>query len=129
MTRLINVEFKNPDIDTRKKIWNVHIRSANDGQLHRLNIPLADDVDTTILAEKYDFVGREIRNAVISACINVALAERDIVTLDDFIKSCDKIVREKESIAKAKDHTISDKSKDIIKNAIIEKNSKQQNIV
>ncbi len=118
LTRLINVEFKRPDADTRKKIWDVHVKSAAN---HRLNIPLATDVDTKALAEKYDFAGREIRNAVISACVNAAMQEMDIVTQNDFIKACDKIVAEQLGVANASDHTISDKSKEIIKQSIVEK--------
>ncbi len=118
LTRLISVEFKRPDIDTRKKIWDVHVRSSAN---KKLNIPLASDVDTRALAEKYDFAGREIRNAVISACVNAAMHERDIVTQNDFIKACDKIVEEKAGVANASDHTISDKTKDMVKQAIAEK--------
>ena len=112
LTRLISVEFKNPDVDTRKVIWDVHIKPLDDGQEHQLRIPLGEDVDTLKLAEQYDFVGREIRNAVVTACVSVAMAKRNIVTQDDFIKSCDKIMEEKNALAAAKDHT---KGNDIIK--------------
>ena len=118
LTRLISVEFKNPDVDTRKVIWDVHIKPLDDGQEHQLRIPLGEDVDTLKLAEQYDFVGREIRNAVVTACVSVAMAKRNIVTQDDFIKSCDKIMEEKNALAAAKDHT---KGNDIIKKAIQEK--------
>lgn len=118
LTRLISIEFKRPDMNTRKKIWDVHVKSSAN---KKLNIPLADDVDTGVLAEKYDFAGREIRNAVISACVSVAMNERDIVTQSDFIKACDKIVEEKAGVANASDHTVSDKSKEVIKQAIVEK--------
>lgn len=121
LTRLINIEFKKPDLDTRKKIWDVHIRPANDGRAHRLNIPLADDVDTSILADRYDFSGREIRNAVISACISAAMHERDIVSMDDFVKACDKLSEEKKSVANASDYTVSDESKEVLKNAVLSK--------
>ena len=118
LTRLISVEFKFPDAQTRKKIWDVHTKSSVN---KKLNIPLAEDVDTTALAEKYEFAGREIRNAVISACVMAAMQEREIVTQNDLITACDKIVIEKESLAKANDHTVSDKTKEVIKQAIIEK--------
>lgn len=118
LTRLISVEFKNPDIETRKTIWDVHVKAPNDGQVHQLNIPLAEDVDTNELAEKYDFVGREIRNAVVSACVGAALAGREIVTQADFISACEKTVEEKNALAQAKDHT---KSDDILKKAIMSK--------
>lgn len=122
LTRLISVEFKNPDVETRKKIWNVHIKPLNDGKEHQLNIPLADDVDTQVLAEKYDFAGREIRNAVVSACVSTAMGKKDFVTQDDFIKACEKITEEKKALANAKDHTI---GVDIIQQAIKEKLKKE----
>ena len=115
LTRLISVEFKNPDIETRKRIWDVHIRPLDDGKRHKLNIPLAKDVNTMELADKYDFVGREIRNAVVDACVRVALDNRNEVSQADFIKACEKILEEKIALAKAQDHK---KSTDIIKNAI-----------
>lgn len=119
LTRLISVEFKNPDAATRKRIWDVHVKSSAN---KKLNIPLAEDVNTEELAEKYEFSGREIRNAVISACVNVAMNERDIVRQEDFIKACDKIVEEKVGVASASDHTkMSEKGKEALKQAFIEK--------
>ncbi len=119
LTRLISVEFKNPDAATRKRIWDVHVKSSAN---KKINIPLAEDVNTGELAEKYEFAGREIRNAVISACVNVAMNERDIVRQEDFIKACDKIVEEKASVASASDHTkMSEKGKEALKQAFIEK--------
>ena len=119
LTRLISVEFKNPDAATRKRIWDVHVKSSAN---KNLNIPLAEDVNTEELAEKYEFSGREIRNAVISACVNVAMNERDIVRQEDFIKACDKIVEEKVGVASASDHTkMSEKGKEALKQAFIEK--------
>jgi ATP-dependent 26S proteasome regulatory subunit len=118
LTRLISIEFKNPDYETRKKIWNVHLRPLDDGKEHKLNIPLAPDVNVDELAEKYEFAGREIRNAVVSACVSTAMAKRDIVSQDDFVRACDKIVDEKKALAEAKDHT---KGSDIIRKAIQEK--------
>lgn len=104
LTRLISIEFHKPDVMTRKKIWDVHIFPTNEG-IHKLNIPLTDDVDTGFLAEKYDFSGREIRNAVISACVRTAKDGRAFVSQDDFIIAADQIVKEIESIRNAKDHT------------------------
>ena len=105
LTRLIRIEFKIPDVETRKQIWNVHIRPIEDGKAHKLNIPLNTDVNIFELAERYEFVGREIRNAVVSACVSVVQAGRNEVSQNDFIKACDKIIAEKKAIAEAKDHT------------------------
>lgn len=121
LTRLISVEFVNPDAETRKKIWDVHIRPAEDGKTHKLNIPLASDVNTTELSEKYNFVGREIRNAVISACISAAMKGKEQLTQKDFFDACDKIEKENASLAAAKDHTEDTRTKEIVKQALIEK--------
>ena len=117
LTRLISIEFKKPDLETRQKIWDVHIRPANDGFHHKLNIPLSSDVDTHELAEKFDFAGREIRNAVISACIAAAMDNKVMVTQADFIRASQKIVDEKDSIASAKDYT-DDKKKEMLKQVV-----------
>lgn len=122
LTRLISVEFKNPDLETRKRIWDVHVKPLDDGKEHQLRIPLASNVDTQELAEKYDFAGREIRNAVVSACVSAAMAEHDIVSQEDFIKAAEKITAEKKALVVAKDHTT---ETDIIKKAIQEKIKKE----
>ena len=123
LTRLISVEFKLPDVVTREKIWDVHIKAPNDGKKHQLKIPLSEDVDIKLLASTYDFVGREIRNAVVSACVSVALSKRDIVTQEDFRIACDKIVVEKKALADAKDYTkfLQNSKDDLLKKAILNK--------
>lgn len=118
LTRLISIEFKKPDVDTRKKIWNVHIRPVDDGKPHKLNIPLGNDVDIDALSEKYEFVGREIRNAVVSACVNVAMQERDEVVQSDLVEACDRLVKEIDSVKHANDHTVSSQTSDVLKEAI-----------
>lgn len=120
LTRLISVEFTNPDVNTRKKIWDVHIRPLNDGKPHQLNIPLDDDVDTAVLAERFDFVGRSIRNAVVSACVSAALANHDKVCQGDFVKACEKIEAEQSALAAAREHTKSETT-DLVKKALAEK--------
>ena len=128
LTRLISVEFKKPDVETRKRIWDVHIKPLPDGKTHQLNIPLSENVDTQELAEKYDFSGREIRNAVVSACVSVAMAKREIVEQADFLKASDKISEEKKALLKAKDYT---KGEDLIKKALqdkIKKSGGKQNV-
>ena len=95
LTRLISIEFKKPDLDSRKKIWAVHVLPTNN---NGLNIPLADNVNLNELAEKYEFCGREIRKAVVSACVSAAIAEKEKVSQEDFINACQKIIAEEESI-------------------------------
>lgn len=118
LTRLISIEFPIPDEETRKKIWDVHIRPVDSSKPHKLNIPLADDVDTSDLAHKYNFVGREIRNSVISACIHVAQSGRRTVCQSDFVNACERLIAEKASLE-------SQKPEEAIKKAILSKLRKE----
>lgn len=129
LTRLISVEFKLPGVEQRELIWNVHIKPQNDGKKHKLNIPLAEDVDISFLAEKYDFVGREIRNAVIKSCVKAAMGKKDFVEQSDFIYGCEVIAKEKEALMMAQDYTkgVSSPLQDAIKKVIVDKVKKQGN--
>lgn len=104
LTRLISIEFVKPDQDCRKRIWDVHIYETNG---NKLNIPLADDVNTQELASMFNFCGREIRKSVISACVKAAMNNQSKVTQNDFIIAAQKVLDEEASLAKASDHTIS----------------------
>lgn len=110
LTRLISIEFEIPGIEERKAIWNVHIKPLDDGKSHKLNIPLSDDVNINELAEKYEFVGREIRNAVVKACIKAAMKCKNKVNQTDFIDACNDIAEEKLKVNSAKDYTNNIKS-------------------
>lgn len=110
LTRLISVEFTLPDVESRKKIWHVHTIES-DG--NKLCIPFSDDVNLDVLAEKYEFCGREIKKAVISACLHAAMAEHDYVSQDDFVYACDRIIEEEQALASAKDHTSSGKKNNL----------------
>lgn len=121
LSRLINIEFTKPDQDARYAIWYQHLKGKG------LRIPLADDVDITLLAEKYDeFCGREIKNSVKDACVIAAIAGADIVTMADLLKASEKTRIEYEKVIKAEDHTvskikISDESKNILKETVQKK--------
>lgn len=104
LTRLISVEFLKPDISCRKRIWDVHIKSTNG---NKLNIPLADDVNTQELAEQFEFCGREIKKAVISACVNAAMNNKELVSQDDFKEAANRIIYEEKSLKRAADYTCS----------------------
>ena len=100
LSRLISIEFPQPDFDARRAIWERHLRGEG------LRIPLSDDVDTDELSRKYDmFCGREIKNAVKDACIVCAMNEREIVTQNDLMKAAEKVKTEAEKVANASDHT------------------------
>jgi len=55
---LVKVQFPEPDIDSRTEIWQRHLPSS---------APLADDVDATALANRFDLTGGLIKNAVLGA--------------------------------------------------------------
>lgn len=99
LSRLINIQFTYPDTEEREKIWWNHLKSK---QIH---VPLDDDINIRRLAEDYDFCGREIKNAVKSACIAAALAKREKVSQLDFVKACDKTLAERVDVLAAHDHT------------------------
>jgi SpoVK/Ycf46/Vps4 family AAA+-type ATPase len=59
-----HVLFEMPGAAEREQIWRV--------QLHPLRTPLADDVDFTALARRYDVSGGDIRNAVLKGALAAA---------------------------------------------------------
>ncbi|MCR5486504.1 MAG: ATP-binding protein [Lachnospiraceae bacterium] len=63
------VEFQFPDVDTREMLWTTTIPK---------DTPLADDVDIRFLAEKFEFVGGNIKNCILNAAfLAVADPESD----------------------------------------------------
>ncbi|MCR5482502.1 MAG: ATP-binding protein [Clostridia bacterium] len=52
------VEFAFPDVETRYNIWKATIPKK---------VPLAEDVDLHFLAEKFEFVGGNIKNCILNA--------------------------------------------------------------
>jgi len=109
LTRLICIEMKKPDAAARGKIWHNHLYPAEDTEI-RLNIPSKGDWDIDALAEGYDFVGRDIRNAVKKACINAVIAAggkeaAPCVSQSDLIYACEAVQRQKEELEKARAHT------------------------
>lgn len=126
LSRLINVEFVMPDAEIRNDIWKNHVQSE------KVRIPLAEDVDLSVLAEKYEFSGREIKNAVKNACVSAALQKRDIVLQDDFLKACDRVESETEKAVTARDHAAMEKndSQASLKNAfqkVLDKEKLEEN--
>ena len=95
LTRLISVEFKRPSAELRKKIWRVHLYATNN---NGLNIPLSNDIDLNELAEKFDFCGRQIRKAVVSACVKTAMSGKSLVDMKVLMESCEQTKKEEESL-------------------------------
>jgi ATP-dependent 26S proteasome regulatory subunit len=57
------VEFQFPDPDTREILWKATIPK---------NTPLAEDVDIRFLAERFEFVGGNIKNCILNAAFLAA---------------------------------------------------------
>lgn len=104
VSRLINVEFKVPDASIREEIWKAHIYPTPDSKI-QLNIPLADDINLQELAEKYAFVGRDIRNCVVNACVTLCMRGESKLSQAILIESADQLVNANNSIATTEDTT------------------------
>ena len=121
LSRLINVEFTNPTATERRKIWWNHLKTD------KIHVPLSTDVNIDYLAETYELCGREIKNVVKNACVSVALKKNEIVTQQDFITACVKVVEQRENVNSAKDQTrigdisASEEKKERLKDAIQKK--------
>ena len=57
------VEFQFPDPDTREMLWRTTIPKTT---------PLAEDVDIRFLAERFEFVGGNIKNCILNAAFLAA---------------------------------------------------------
>lgn len=80
-TRVKNIYFPLPDFDCRKQIWDKHLVDK---------LPLSNDVELEKLAQIEDICGRDIKNAVIQAAINICYKGKEhisFVDLEDSIKS------------------------------------------
>ena len=102
-SRLITIKFTNPEPEARKGIWKEHIQGEG------IKIPLAEDVDTSELADKYDFCGRDIKKAALDACVNAAKEGKESVAQSDFIRACEKIREETQNLLGSEDYTGTEK--------------------
>ena len=114
------------NVDTaieREKIWWNHL------QTDKVHIPLATDIDIKLISEKYEFCGREIKNAVKKACVSAALRGDKQVFQKDLIKACEDILIEKKNVDNASDETDSSRTRGILKDVLqieIDKNKKEE---
>lgn len=73
---LANIEFKLPDEEGRKKIWEAHIPKK---------MPMDTEVDFDMLAKFYDNIsGADIKDIVLFAAVNSIEANREYVNKEDF---------------------------------------------
>ena len=105
LSRLISIEFQNPDAELRQRIWETHLLPKKING-HMLSIPLAGDVDIRELAKKYELCGRDIRNAVVDACVESCL--RGKLEVDQECLEFGAMARRNsnEAVACADDHTM-----------------------
>ena len=122
LSRLISVEFPFPDEKSRAMIWRNHLRPV-EGARVKLNIPLAADVSEEELGKEFELCGREIRNAVVSACVESRMNGITLVTQEMLRRTAEEEIKRRENVVNAEDHTkIADKSvKSIIAQTIEKK--------
>ncbi|MFO8110286.1 MAG: ATP-binding protein [Thermoplasmata archaeon] len=75
----LKLELPIPDVGAREDIWRYHIPDE---------LPLAEDVDISMLAEKYRFTGGQIRNAVVNAARHAMRSNSEEVKMEDFVTAC-----------------------------------------
>lgn len=119
LSRIISIEFINPDAELRKKIWETHLlpKTMNG---HELRIPLSDDVDTEKLAQNYELCGRDIRNAVVEACVEACKQNKDKVDQECLEFGAKSRVESNKAVAQAIDYTSVKKGSDPAKEKIAE---------
>lgn len=108
VSRLINIEFRLPDASLREKIWHAHLYPTEQSKqkpIH-LNIPLAPDVDLKAIAEAYPLCGRDIRNAVVEACVAARMKDMPMVDMACLTDAAKMVVARNQGMANAADHTV-----------------------
>lgn len=111
VSRLISIKFDLPDEKMREEIWRAHLLPSQYAR-RQLKIPLADDVNLGALAAAYEVSGRNIRNAVVSACVKARSDGAMQVTQAHLMSAIQWEVTQAQKLAKAEDHTsLTDQSK------------------
>lgn len=96
-SRLISIRFDLPDADMRERIWKAHLYPTKGAKV-RLNIPLSDDVDVKALAGAIELCGRDIRSAVIDACVDAKRKHCDSVTHELLCNAAKEVKRKREEL-------------------------------
>jgi SpoVK/Ycf46/Vps4 family AAA+-type ATPase len=77
------LEFPKPNGNERHEMWKLMIPSE---------APLSKDVDLSVLANRFDFCGGNIKSAVFRAASRAALrasSEDRIIRMEDLVRSCE----------------------------------------
>ena len=73
---LANIEFKLPDENGRKRIWETHIPKS---------MPISDDVSIDILSKRFSNIsGADIKDIVLFAATKSLRDGREVVNIQDF---------------------------------------------
>lgn len=104
VSRLIGIPFSLPDANLREKIWYAHTKPVSGAKV-QVKIPLAADVDLKKLAQDYEVCGREIRNAVVNACVEARTRGDNIVCQAQFEKAIQMEIKRRKQVINAHDHT------------------------
>ena len=115
LSRLISIEFKIPDCEARKAIWEQHVKGAEGSEI---KIPLSDDVNIDELAKKYEFCGRDIKKSVLDACVSCLRQGREIVSQKDFVNACNKTHETNERLKQDSRYTMRPPTESEVKAAV-----------
>lgn len=104
VSRIKHIFIDFPDAQTRATIWKKHLYPF-DEQSKSLRIPLAEDVDTAVLGEKYVLCGRDIRNTVVEACVDARRNSADVVDQACLCRAAENTVRRQNELMQEEDQT------------------------
>ena len=104
LSRMINIEFEMPDENMRQKIWETHL-PLGIGNNTKLKFPLSSDVSVNELSHQFVLCGRDIRNAVINACVEAKRTGQREVTQELLVKAAGGIVHANQAVISSADFT------------------------
>lgn len=104
VSRIKHIFIDLPDAKTRATIWKKHLYPF-DEQSKKLRIPLAEDVDTDALGEKYVLCGRDIRNTVVEACVDARRNGAAVVDQACLCRAAENTLRRQEELMQEEDQT------------------------
>ncbi|MDO5553657.1 MAG: ATP-binding protein [Planctomycetia bacterium] len=125
-TRIRSIHFSMPDELCRKRIWDKHIPSR---------FPIDENITrehlTDLLAQKDDFCGRDIRNAIKSVAEDLVTSERERAQIEDFYEAIERVRsrRLKDAPnAEGKELPLNDEQKGLLTELIQDKISDEETI-
>lgn len=104
VSRIKHIFIDFPDAETRAIIWKKHLYPF-DEQSKNLRIPLAEDVDTVELGQKYVLCGRDIRNTVVEACVDARRNGSAVVDQACLCRAAENTLRRQTELMQEEDQT------------------------